>query len=256
MSAVKEMALSSAQEQAMASAVVPSVSMFERLASDPNVDVAKLEKLIEMQERVLAHQAEAAFDEAFAVMQAELKVVVARAKGDNGKWHYAPREDITEMARPILSKHGFSMSHETEWPDKGTVLIIGVLAHRQGHKRRSRFQSAADTSGSKNAVQALGSTIEYGRRYTTCDLLNIVTRGADDDARRATENKKAEAPDGYDEWLSTLALKANDGLPALQEMWATANRDSDLRKYAEYLTKTEPDVWNELKKRAAKVVAK
>jgi hypothetical protein len=39
-----------------------------------------------------------------------------------------------------------------------------------------------DSSGSKNAVQAIGSTTSYGRRYAASMLLNIVTRGEDDDA--------------------------------------------------------------------------
>ena len=32
-----------------------------------------------------------------------------------------------------------------------------------------------DTSGSKNGVQAVGSTVSYGKRYAICALLNIST---------------------------------------------------------------------------------
>ena len=38
-----------------------------------------------------------------------------------------------------------------------------------------------DTSGSKNGVQAVASSVSYGKRYTAGLLLNITTTGEDDD---------------------------------------------------------------------------
>ena len=67
-----------AEAEPDAIAVTVPVQMFERLACDPNVDVAKLEKLIEMQERIMRHQAKAAFDAAFAEMQGEIPIITER----------------------------------------------------------------------------------------------------------------------------------------------------------------------------------
>ncbi len=223
------------------------VGLIERLAANPDFDVTKLQQLIDMQERILASQARTAFTAAFAVMQQDLPVIAERGKTNNGK--YAVLEDIIETVRPILARHGFSLSHRTEWPDKGTVKIVGILAHRDGHERTSEFLSSADSSGNKNAIQGLGSAVSYGRRYTTKDLLNIVTREEDDDARRAG----ATAPDGFDEWMAALTAKAQEGLQALQAMWETANKDKDLRAFACYMTQHHGGTWNELKKTAAKV---
>jgi hypothetical protein len=222
-----------------------------RAAMDPNVDTAKLSALIDMRERVLKIQAKEAFDRAFTRMQAALPVIIEHAKTNNG--YYAPLEDIIEVIRPILAEYGFGLSHRTEWPEKGIVKIVGVLSHEQGHERTSEFISSADTSGNKNAIQGLGSAVAYGRRYTTKDLVNIVTRGEDDDARKT---KRTPEPDGYSEWLDTLSAKADEGLPALQAMWQVANTDTDLKVYAAHLTKTEPETWNALKTRAAKVPVK
>lgn len=230
------------------------ISMIERMASDPNVDVDKLERLIAMQERVMAHNAKAAFDEAFAQMLAEIPAVVADKRGD--KWMYAPLDQIISAVRPVMAKHGFSLSHRTEWPAADMVQVVGILAHRLGHERESTFQSAADKSGSKNAVQALGSAVQYGRRYTTKDLLCIVTVNEDDDAQRTAKRKAEDAPDGYNDWLITLSAKADESLTALQQMWATANGDKDLKAFSRYLTTRETDVWNDLKRRAAKAGAK
>lgn len=214
------------------------------LAANPDVSVDKLERLMLMQERMLANQAKAAFDDAFAAMQAELPVIGEKGKTDKGT--YAPLEDIVEAVRPILARHGFSLCHETTWPGGGIVKIVGVLSHRQGHERRSEFQSIADSSGSKNAIQGLGSAMSYGRRYTTNDLLNIVTRKQDDDGKKAGPT----APDDYDEWITDLTAVADNGLPELQKLWARSAKD-----LKEYMAKHDAALWTKLKAKAAKVQA-
>src|SRR5581483_8370196 len=56
-------------------------------------------------------------------------------------------------------------------------------SHKDGHSRTASVPLALDTSGGKNNIQAMGSTTSYGRRYTMCMLLNIVTVGEDDDGK-------------------------------------------------------------------------
>jgi hypothetical protein len=216
--------------------------MVERLAANPNVDVAKLERLIEMQERILAHHARAAFNGAFSAMQGEIPAIIERQKTNNGT--YAPLEDIQAVLRPILMKHGFSLSFRTEWPDAKTVKVIGILTHRDGHQRESEFLSGADTSGNKNAIQGLGSAVTYGRRYTTRDLLNITTRGADDDGHMQPSGKP-EAPAGYDDWLIDLTSCADEGDAKLRATW-----EASKVSYRAYLTKGAPAVWAGLKAKA------
>lgn len=222
-----------------------AVAMFERLATDPNVDVDKLERLIQMQERILTHQARAAFNTAFAAMQGEIPAIEERGKTDRGR--YATLEDIVEVVRPILQRHGFTLSHRTEWPDPKSVRVIGILRHRDGHEVTSEFLSMADTSGSKNAIQALGSAVSYGRRYTSKDLLNIVTTDEDDDGKRAA---RPESPAGFDDWLTDLEAVADEGLTKLQATWQGSSPD-----YKRHLLRTNQRGWEALKKRAAKVQA-
>ena len=49
----------------------------------------------------------------------------------------------------------------------------------------------ADTSGSKNVVQAIGSSVSYGKRYTMQALLNITSGGEDDDGHSGGEAAEA-----------------------------------------------------------------
>ena len=219
--------------------------MVERLAANPNVDVAKLERLMEMQERILAHQARVSFNTAFSLLQGDIPVIIERSRTNNGT--YAPLEDIQQVLRPILVKHGFSLSFKTEWPDAKTVKVIGILTHRDGHERSSEFLSTGDASGNKNAIQSLGSAVSYGRRYTTRDLLNITTRGADDDARSLTAEPPT-SPAGYDDWLIDLTACADEGDAKLRAMW-----EGSRVAFRAHLTKTNAATWQTLKAKALAV---
>ena len=59
--------------------------------------------------------------------------------------------------------------------------MTGVLRHRAGHEEEAEIELPADASGDKNPVQAVGSTMSYGQRYVTRMLLNLTSRGEDDD---------------------------------------------------------------------------
>lgn len=231
-------------------ALAPVVLMFERLATNKDVDVAKLERLIAMQEHILAHEARAAFNRAFAAMAAEIPTVVASTPGDGGKWQYAPLEDIQDAVRPILVKHGFGLSFKTEWPDKATIKVVGILTHQDGHERTSEFLADADTSGSKNAIQARGSAVSYGHRYTTKDLLNITTRGADDDGHTAAPRPPTQHPRGYLVWLDTLRQTAMLGLPALERCWLASSNE-----WRRHLVATNAPLWAEFKAIAARTIS-
>jgi hypothetical protein len=63
------------------------------------------------------------------------------------------------------------------------IITTGVLAHRDGHSEQTELSLPTDTSGSKNAVQAVGSSTSYGKRYTAFALLNITSTGEDDDGQ-------------------------------------------------------------------------
>lgn len=247
------------REEVTAVATVPpapegdgTVLMFERLARDPSVDVEKLERLIAMQERILRHNAKAAFDSAFAKMQGDIPEISERGEIKvEGKVRskFATNEDIQREVKPILQRHGFSIRFRNEWLDGGKLLkVTGILSHAGGHSEQDEFVAAADTSGSKNAIQAIGSTRSYGQRYTTISLLNIATRGTDDDGRTSEQYKVPAAPDGYDDWFADMAAAADEGWPKLSQAFTKSNAE-----YKKRAVGPDRDKWEALKTRAQKV---
>lgn len=165
------------------------VDVIARAATDPATDVDKLERLMGMYERITARQAEAAFYEALAAMQPELPIIEKRGaiknKAGGKQAGYARWEDVVEQVTPILSRHGFSLNFHVRH-DGDRIVVTGILGHRLGHKDSTDSPPLmADVSGSKNAVQALGSSVSYGKRYAAFALLNIVARDEDDDGAAA-----------------------------------------------------------------------
>jgi len=227
----------------------------ERLAANPGVDVDKLQKIIELQERVLRHEAKSAFDGAFAMMQSDMPEIGERGqilvKGQL-RSTYAKLEDIHAAIKPVLKTHGFAIRHRTEWPEdrKGTIRIVGILSHRQGHSEESSFEAPMDKSDFRTDIQSMGSTVSYGRRYTTLDLLNLTTRGLDDDGATAGRPAPPAAPKGFEDWWDDFQLIAENGIKPLEAEWKQAKAE-----FKTHLVTTNRTAWENLKRKASAVKA-
>lgn len=160
------------------------IDMIGRLASDPNSDIDKMERLMVMREKMERREAEIAFNDALSVMMPEIPAIEERGqiKNKHGAVQstYPLWEDVNDVIKPILSKNGFSLNFKTK--TKPDIEVVAVLRHRLGHKDTAEFTAAADTSGSKNSIQGIKSTISYAKRTTADALLNITSHGEDDDA--------------------------------------------------------------------------
>ena len=188
-SAVIDMSkVSERKEVAPVSESTALIQIIERAARDPSVDIERMERLLQMHERLVARQAEASYADALARLQPKLPIIRERGsiKNNSGavQSKYALWEDIVGIITPILAEEGFSLTFRIAHPD-GKIEVTGVLTHRAGHSERTPILLPADTSGSKNAVQAVASSVSYGKRYTAGALLNLRTGELDDDGRGA-----------------------------------------------------------------------
>jgi hypothetical protein len=170
------------------------LALIERLALDPNTDVAKLERIIAMYERLTAKDAELAYNAAkgrILKKLAGIKILKNRAalcEIDNGKpqrgtretFKYAPLEEIDKHLRPLLAEEAMDLAYSDEPWEGGGLLIRGRLKHLpSGHYEDSFMPAPLDTTGNKSNVQAVGSTNSFLRRYVLCNIFNIVV--GDDD---------------------------------------------------------------------------
>ena len=136
------------------SEVAAIIQVIERAAMNPNVDIDKMERLLQMQERVIERNAKAAFNAAFARMQPDLPAIEKNGKSNNGA--YGLWEDIQGGIQPVLAKHGFALSFKTK-VEQDAITVTAILHHEEGHDDSTDLKLPTDKSGSKNAVQAVGS---------------------------------------------------------------------------------------------------
>lgn len=163
-------------------------SLFEIMAAlvrDPTVDPARIAQFMELQERAEKREAEKAFIAAMTRLQPRLPRIGKDGSIDLGRGKplkFAKYETLDKAIRPLLTDEGFSLSFGTQPYDKG-ITITCTLSHAAGHSRTESMPLPFDTGPGRNALQAVGSTLSYGKRYLTCALLNLVTVGEDDDGQ-------------------------------------------------------------------------
>lgn len=173
-------ALALAQAQAQMPAEDAAIlAMIERAARDPAVDMEKMKDLWAMRREMVEHRAKTAYTAAFAAMQPEIPCInehgeITNKNGDVQST-YAEWEDINDAVKPIIAKYGFALSFRIQ-TSAAQVTVVGMLKHIGGFSEEAEIILAPDGSGSKNAVQAVGSSISYGQRYTAKALLNITSR--------------------------------------------------------------------------------
>lgn len=223
-------------------------------ARDPSVDIDKMERLIAMQERVQVRDAEVAFSEAFAEMQPNLPAINKGGqiihKGQVIS-EFAEWEDINKAITPVLSAHGFSLSFKPTTVGS-QVAVTAILRHRLGFKDEATLPLPTDTSGAKNAVQGVGSTLSYGKRYAATLLLNLTTEGEDDDGSAAAPRntydaaKDAPFPQGPAKNKTDLKNQCRDVWRDIEAVGDIASLDDILSKNAallEQMKQALPDWW-------------
>ena len=154
------------------------------LAKDPQVDVSKLEALLKMQAVMEERQAKQAATEAFTRLSSALPRVKKNGTIDLGKGRaiaFARWEDMDAVLRPLLTQEGFTLSFNSAPREGGGLVITGELMHVSGHIRVATIPLPLDSGPGRNNLQAVGSTLSYGKRYLAEMLCNIVREGSDDD---------------------------------------------------------------------------
>jgi hypothetical protein len=195
--------------------------------SDPNVDVGKLRALLEMQREIVADEAKSLFNAALRRCQQEMPRVSKLGvieMGAKGSMPFARWEDIDTALRPIMERHGFSLSFDMEPKEGGGAVVSATLHHEAGHAKTVSMPLALDSGAGRNNLQAMGSTLSYGKRYCTEMLFNIVRVGGDDDGKRGgtryitPEQKETLVKLLQDTKADTVAFLRYVGVESLDEI--------------------------------------
>lgn len=160
-----------------------------RLAVSGKANLEDLKGLLALQRDWEQGEAKKAYNKAMAQFKAnppeiekDKKVGFKTSAGQVGYSH-ASLYNVTKQISKELSKYGLSASWKTQ--QNGQILVTCKITHELGHSEETTLSAPSDTTGSKNVIQAIGSTITYLERYTLLALTGLATYDIDDDAIKA-----------------------------------------------------------------------
>jgi hypothetical protein len=180
----------------MLTGVNVSALLEKAIDSKSAVEVLKELRLMELDYH--DRDAKAQFDEAMSAFQEECPVIT-KEKGvpertGQTAYRYAPIETIEIQIRPLLRKHGFSHTFDTDTnSEAGWVIAKCIVTHRAGHSRVSiaKFPLGTQT-GIMSATQVFASALTFGNRRALQNAYGLVI--ANEDVDGATGKMKPQGP--------------------------------------------------------------
>jgi len=171
------------------------LGIIARAASDPAVNVDKMERLYAMLKEENSRVAEQQFNEAMRQAQMEMPKIVKDARNPSTNSRYVQLETLSKVAVPIYTKHGFSLIFsEGESPNAAKIRVLCNVKHDGGHSCEFHLDLSPDDMGakgnpSKTKIHGEGSTFSYGQRYLTKLIFNLTIVGEDDDGNQGSRPK-------------------------------------------------------------------
>ena len=158
---------------------------------NPEVDIDKMERLMQMHKDIRDNDERKAFFADLAAAQAKMPAVTRDAHNNQTNSKYAKLESINKAIKPVITEHGFALSFGTDdCPIEGHFRVTCDMSHRDGFVKSYHADVPSDGVGikgnaNKTATHSFGSTMTYGRRYLTCMIFNIAIQDEDDDGQKA-----------------------------------------------------------------------
>lgn len=151
-------------------------------AVDKGLNAETLSKLMDLQERWEANEARKEFVEAMNAFKKNPPEILKNkhVKFGSTEYDHATLDHVCEQIGERLSAHGISHRWTVDQAD-GKIKVTCILTHQRAHSESTTLEGPADTSGSKNAIQAIGSTVTYLQRYTLLAATGLAARNGDDD---------------------------------------------------------------------------
>jgi hypothetical protein len=164
-------------------------AIIARAAQDPQFDIDKLQRLLDMQTDNELRAGERAWNNAFAAAEAEMGPISADASNPQTRSRYATFARLDGAVRPIYTRHGFGISWNTEpAPEPNEVRVVGMLTNGIV-SRRYQYDVPIETQGAKGTqfttkTWAKLAATSYGKRILLTMMFNLAV-GDDDNRNRA-----------------------------------------------------------------------
>ena len=189
---------------------------------------------------------------ALSKAQAEIPAIKFDSKNPFLKNDYASLGAIIAGARPVIAKHGLSVSQLTFGED-GVAGVETVLMHTSGEWISSSISMPIGDEKGKSNAQVAGSIVTYLRRYSLASILGIYSDEDGDGNKEEPERKPKSQPQSNDDIMTierAMDVENSEGVKygdiasdTLQMMVLGINKGlkngADDEKRAEYLEKKQ-----------------
>lgn len=231
------------------------MQIVERMMREPTFDPDKIQKMLDLKAQWDATEARKAFTVAMAAFKADPPHIVknkhVRFPTEKGitEYDHATHSEVTEKIAAGLGQHGMSHRWNVE-QSEGRIRVTCIITHALGHSEQVQMTAGADTSGTKNDIQAVASTVTYLQRYTLLAATGLTSADMDkaDDDGKGADTQKSEIPELPQDVINALKDAAKEGSAALAKVFEGLSPKTRALIVLHYETE-----WAGLKADAAKV---
>lgn len=131
---------------------------------------------------------------ALTLAQAEMKPVSMNSVNPFLKNHFADLGAMIESSRPVLAKHGLSLSQFPTVAERGEIGITTILMHASGEWMENTVALPVEIEKGKSQAQVAGSIITYLRRYSWAAVLGLYAEEDIDGSQQTRPANKVSAP--------------------------------------------------------------
>ena len=231
MSEGKDIAVADGREMANGITASQRLTLIREALTNPDVSPEKAGQMLDLMAKMEDRQARADFIAAKVAAISDMPHIGKDGENTHTGVRYATWERMQPAITPVLMRHGliltFKVGHEGN-----RVAITPILSGHGWQEEGGAVILPSDEGKGRSNVQAVGSSISYGKRYAAMAMLNLIQKGLveDDDGRAAggetperkltpdqqalVEAGRSAAMNGtatYDEWFK--------GLPTAQKGW-------------------------------------
>ncbi len=153
-----------------------------KMAMSNNLDLDKVEKMLEIQAKWEAMEAKKAFVQAMTDFKRSPPIIERDMTNTQYSSKYSSIGNLVNTALPYMSNCGLSHKWTTTQED-GTITVTCTVTHEKGHSESTTMSGPPDISGKKNPLQQIKSTKTYLKVCTFEDVMGLASSGAnlDDD---------------------------------------------------------------------------
>ncbi|WP_409361891.1 ERF family protein [Bartonella heixiaziensis] len=156
-------------------------------ALENDVGIDRLQRLLDLRDQEIKRQNYQNFVRDLSAMQTECQDIEKNSTNTHTNSKYATLDQYIDAVKDALATYDFALFSRIKSQTATNVTIEIILSHPSGNQISTEGTFPIDSTGSKNSIQSVGSTLTYARRYLLGMLLNVASKEDDTDGQTQTK---------------------------------------------------------------------